>query len=141
MQRHNRFERLLLKARIAVLLLAAKTMVGVLPFAHLRRSMGLDRPDNASTASADQIEHAILIGRYVREAVRRLPFGAVCLPQAMTARWVLKSSGIHSRIELGARKGTKGKEFDLHAWLMVGSTCITGQKERAQFQQFRSGKT
>ena len=82
------------------------------------------------------IVRAKAIGKQVRGAAVRLPFRAVCLPQAMTARWMLARRGIKTRLFIGARAVDGPTSHAFHAWLMLGSVCITGQHEMEQFQAF-----
>lgn len=65
-------------------------------------------------------------------------FQAVCLPQAMAARWLLARRRIPSRVELGSRRNPDDQAVLLHAWLTVGDEVVTGAQERDQFMAFRS---
>jgi hypothetical protein len=66
----------------------------------------------------------------------RVPFDALCLPQAMTGRWVLARRGIPSRVVIGSRCDDEA-ELHYHAWLMVEDRCVTGARERELFSAFR----
>ena len=65
------------------------------------------------------------IGWAVTRAARYMPFKAVCLPQAMAARVMLKRRGIASVMHFGAAAG-KDKPFDAHAWLDAAGVEVTG---------------
>jgi hypothetical protein len=65
------------------------------------------------------------IGWAVTRAARHVPFKAVCLPQAMAARVMLKRRGVTSVMHFGA--GTnKGSGLDAHAWLDAAGVEVTG---------------
>ena len=60
-----------------------------------------------------------------RRSARYVPFKAVCLPQAMAARVMLKRRGVSSVMHFGAAKGTD-KPLDAHAWLDAAGVEVTG---------------
>jgi hypothetical protein len=74
---------------------------------------------------AQQVETARLIGWAVTRAARYVPFRAVCLPQAIAAKAILKRRGIQSVMHFGVRK-EPGKKLDAHAWLNAGEVEVTG---------------
>lgn len=63
-------------------------------------------------------------------AARHVPFNAVCLPQAMAARIMLKRRGVDSVLHFGARIGQNkigpDKPIDAHAWLDAAGVEVTG---------------
>ncbi|MGB7373946.1 lasso peptide biosynthesis B2 protein [Pontixanthobacter sp.] len=84
----------------------------------------------------DQMQTGILVGRYARQLSKRVPFTANCLPQALAVKWYLGTRNIETVIRIGARTSRSAKPFDLHAWLLLGNTCLTGAQERASYAQF-----
>src|ERR1700728_1626876 len=54
------------------------------------------------------------IGTFVPPTALSLPFKAVCLPQAMAARVMLKRRGVASVMHFGAARGRD--KLDAHAW-------------------------
>jgi hypothetical protein len=78
-----------------------------------------------SKASPDHARLAEEIGWAVTRSARYVPFKAVCLPQAMAARVMLKRRGVASVLHFGAAKG-KEKPFDAHAWLDAAGVEVTG---------------
>ena len=76
------------------------------------------------------------IGRMIGRMAGRQSFAAVCFPQAITGRWVLKRRGIPSRIVIGSRKDSGPQGLALHAWLKVGDLVVTGADEYADFRSF-----
>jgi hypothetical protein len=67
----------------------------------------------------------VLRGWAVTRAARHVPFSAVCLPQAMAARIMLKRRGVDSVLHFGARIG-QDKPIDAHAWLDAAGVEVTG---------------
>ncbi len=67
-------------------------------------------------ASARDAELAAEIGWATVRAARHVPFKAVCLPQAMAARIMLRRRDVPSVLHFGAAKG-RNKQIDAHAWL------------------------
>lgn len=130
------------KVEIIVLLAIASAMVRLLPFRWLKKTMGdvgeatspaadpMALPDDAAILKARQI------GRHISQMSKRVPFKAVCLPQAMTGRWMLARRRQKSQIFIGVRKVEHRGSIDLHAWLVTDGHCITGDQERRGFIQF-----
>jgi hypothetical protein len=125
----------------AVLLLAASRVALIaIPFPVLARRLGHfvppsdPRVNGANHRSAQEAERAAEIGWAVARAARYAPFKAVCLPQAMAARVMLKRRGIASVMHFGAAKGTK-KPLDTHAWLDAAGVEVTGYPVAAQFAE------
>ena len=67
-------------------------------------------------------------------AARYVPFKAVCLPQAMAARVMLKRRGVKSVMHFGAAKGTD-KPLDAHAWLDAAGVEVTGYPVAENFAE------
>jgi hypothetical protein len=113
-------------------LLAARLALIFIPFPRLAGRIGTFVPpteararEMANTPSPDQTRIAEDIGWAVTRAARYVPFRAVCLPQAMAARVMLKRRGVASVIHFGAAKGQE-KPFDAHAWLDAAGVEVTG---------------
>lgn len=135
------------KVEIIVLLATARAMILLLPFRWLKRTMG--DVGAATSAIAEPMvpvdepasHQARQIGREIFLMSKRMPFKAVCLPQAMTGRWMLACRNQNSQIFIGARRGEDGSSIDLHAWLMTSGQCILGERERRGFVQFQHDET
>jgi Transglutaminase-like superfamily len=104
----------------------------VIPFPRLARHLGaFVSPADAralrarSKASPDHARLAGEIGWAVTRSARYVPFKAVCLPQAMAARVMLKRRGVASVLHFGAAKA-KDKPLDAHAWLDAAGVEVTG---------------
>jgi len=124
--------RLSLLVEAAIHLMIARVLLKTVPFPRLARrwgafvppsdvraASGLEFTSEASAAIARNIRGAIIMG------ARNVPFGAVCLPQAMAARSMLKRRSIHSVMHFGAAKGEE-KPIDAHAWLDAAGVKVTG---------------
>jgi hypothetical protein len=131
---HHR--RAVLIEAVAWLLVARLSLIFV-SFPRLARRLGtLVAPTDARALRAksdnehDQARVAEEIGWAVTRAARHVPFNAVCLPQAMAARIMLKRRGVDSVLHFGARIGRDkigpDKPIDAHAWLDAAGVEVTG---------------
>lgn len=113
-------------------LLLARLALLFVPFPRLARHLGsfvspADARATQARSHASQA-HARLadeIGWAVTRSAHYLPFKAVCLPQAMAARFMLKRRGVSSVLHFGAAKGEE-KPIDAHAWLDAAGVPVTG---------------
>jgi len=116
----------------ATWLLLARLALVLIPFPKLARRLGTFVPPNdaravqAKSKGAQQsVRLAEEVGWAVTRAARYVPFKAVCLPQAMAARIMLKRRGVASVLRFGAARG-ESKPFDAHAWLDAAGVEVTG---------------
>ena len=113
----------LLVCEAIVLLGLSRIIVLTVPFRlmapWLERAAQRDMPD------ADDAALLFSIRRAVMTAARNVPWNAVCLPQAMTAKAMLASRGHGSSFHLGAGFDGQGKLI-AHAWLTVGDKVVVG---------------
>jgi hypothetical protein len=126
----NRRRALLVEA-VTWLLLARLSLIFI-SFQKLARHLGtFVAPADARALRAkaeNSRDHARLaeeVGWAVTRAARHVPFKAVCLPQAMAARIMLKRRGVESVLHFGARIGPD-KPIDAHAWLDAAGVEVTG---------------
>jgi hypothetical protein len=124
----------------ALWLLLARALLLVVPFRSLARRFGtfvapsdLRTGVGHSDGGAGDAAVAREIGWAVTTAARHVPFQAVCLPQAMAARMMLKRRGVPSVIHFGAAKG--GDSLDTHAWLDAAGVEVTGFPVGGQFAE------
>jgi len=122
-------------------LFAARLALVFIPFPRLARHLGTFVPPTdaraaqaATEAAPDQVKLAEDIGWAVTRAARYVPFKAVCLPQAMAARVMLKRRGVQSVMHFGAAKG-KEKPLDAHAWLDAAGVEVTGYPVAENFAE------
>jgi hypothetical protein len=76
------------------------------------------------TGACDEIL-LLSVRRAVTMAARNVPWNAVCLPQALTAKAMLARRGCGSSFYLGANFDAQGKLI-AHAWLMAGGVVVVG---------------
>jgi hypothetical protein len=133
-------------------LLVARLSLIFISFPRLARQLGtLVAPTDARALQAtsddkrDLARIAEEVGWAVTRAARHVPFNAVCLPQAMAARIMLKRRGVDSVLHFGARIGQnrigrdkigqdrsgqdkigQDKPIDAHAWLDAAGVEVTG---------------
>jgi len=135
----------LLRLEIWLSLAWARFLIRWVPFRYWRGLLGViegeQSDDERPQLSPEQRKQASDIGRIVNRVADHLRlFEAVCLPRAMTSRWVLARRGLPSRIIIGSRRGDMEEGLLFHAWLMVGDVVVTGESERADFMAFDKGK-
>jgi hypothetical protein len=130
-----------LLAEAALWLLVARMALIFVPFPRLARRLGNFVPPSDARAlkakAAGPQEHAQVaaeIGWAVTRAARYVPFRAVCLPQAMTARVMLSRRGVGSVMHFGAAK-SEDKSIDAHAWLDAAGIEVTGYPVAQQFSE------
>ncbi len=130
-----------LLAEAVAYLFAARLALILIPFPRLARHLGTFVPPADPRAVAvraetapDQMRLAEDIGWAVTRAARYVPFKAVCLPQAMAARVMLRRRGVSSVMHFGAAKGTE-KPLDAHAWLDAAGVEVTGYPVAENFAE------
>jgi Transglutaminase-like superfamily len=85
-------------------------------------------PDRAQWRHAsphDDVRLAETVGWVVTHAARHVPFKAVCLPQAMADKIMLKRRGVNSVLHFGAKMG-QGRLIAAHARLDAAGVEVTG---------------
>jgi hypothetical protein len=122
-------------------LLIARAALLLVPFPRLARSLGaFVAPADprvaqvAAPTTPEQADTARLVSWAVTRAAAHVPFRAVCLPQAMAGRIMLKRRGVASAMHFGAARGTD-KPLDAHAWLDAAGVKVTGYPVGAQFAE------
>jgi hypothetical protein len=133
----NRRRALVVEA-VACLFAARLTLIFI-PFPRLAQRLGIFVPpvdlyatQAKSGTMSNQAKLAEEIGWAVTRSARYMPFKAVCLPQAMAARVMLKRRGVASVMHFGAAKGQE-KPLDAHAWLDAAGIEVTGYPAAENF--------
>jgi hypothetical protein len=132
--------RALVVEAVTCLLLARLALIFI-PFPKLARRLGAfvaPEAARAIQAKAQAPQQAVAlaheIGWAVTRSARYVPFKAVCLPQAMAARVMLKRRGVASVMHFGAAKG-ETKPLDAHAWLDAAGVEVTGYPVAKNFAE------
>jgi hypothetical protein len=116
----------------AVFLLGiARFLVWALPFKYWVKFIG----QPMSTSNVHEQTHIkqkslCCIQWAIKSAAYRVPWQAVCLPQAMAAKWMLGFRGQPSKLTLGLKPDPqKNNKLAAHAWLECGQCFVTGKTE------------
>jgi hypothetical protein len=105
----------------AVLLLGVSRLVLlVLPFGRIAPWL-----QRAPDSGAGDTATVLAVRQAVTVAARNVPWNAVCLPQAMTAKAMLARRGQGSALHLGTAIGDSG--LNAHAWLVAGGEIVVGE--------------
>ena len=122
-------------AETILALAVARFVIKFVPFRHWRWTLGaLDHAPDSNVKTDDlKRARARSVGRWVQRTAAKMPFEAVCLPQAMACRWMLLRRGLASQVFLGAKKNDEVNGTVFHAWVMHGDLCLTGQQEKGSY--------
>ena len=90
----------------------------------------LHMAESPSPQEATIIRQVVWVRWAIETAARHLPWKPVCLPQAVTAQWMLRRRGIPSTVYLGA---DPARGYDAHAWVRVGALVVTGGPGQDRF--------
>jgi hypothetical protein len=119
-------------AEAVVWLLVLRLALLLVPFPRLARTLGACVPPadpRVTAAGAPTTREAAGLARDVGWAVTRgaahAPFKAVCLPQALAARTMLKRRGVASVMRFGVAR-LPGQPLVAHAWLDAAGVEVTG---------------
>ena len=111
------------------------------------KPQALEEPENIDPVSKTELETLRQISKEIDRAARNVPWNAVCLPQAMAGKWMLKKRNLPSIMFLGVAKEKAAVANDIeqvkkgqwqpglkaHAWLKVGNFIVTGRQGHQQF--------
>lgn len=103
----------------------AWVLIHTLPFRWIATHLGACMSVSPETISPAQADIAQRVSWAVRRASRLTPWPSVCLPQAITAKALLRRHGIVSTLYLGATLN-ETQSFMAHAWLRCGHLYVTG---------------
>ena len=110
--------------RAALFLCLAKVSLVFLPFRLVRRFLNDVAQQPFSTTSASP-EACSEIGWAVSSAGRVIPGGRSCLPQALTAEFLLRAHGFPARLQIGVGRNEEEK-FEAHAWVESAGKVVIG---------------
>ena len=122
-------ERALLMEAAAALTVAG-TLLRLLPFPRLASRLGHHMAEGPVAQDGAVTSEALRIRWAVETAGKHLPWKPMCLPQAVTAHWMLRKRGINSTLYLGVDPALR---YDAHAWVRVGSVIVTGGPRQERF--------
>ena len=112
----------------------ARLMILLLPFRWLAKFLGEHKGNKEinSCTCTRQKEKSLLIAKIVRQVVPYTPWESKCLVQALVASQLLKFFKVPYVVYFGLRKDS-GDKLRAHAWVVSGSSYITGKSEGALF--------
>ena len=126
----------------AALLAYARLLVRFVPLARWRKEISVSRrPGGADEArmGGQRRDDAKLVRRTIKRVGRNVPVEFVCLPQALTARWMLTRRNVPTELFLGTRfSAEENREF--HAWLKAGDFMVTGDCVESEYAILGSQK-
>jgi Transglutaminase-like superfamily len=111
-------------------LLAIKTALTILPYPTFRKLFGKLIESGRRQPASEQTLHEVAQAIEILSA--RWPWRAVCLPQALTYKYILRNDA-SLLLKIGVNRSSIG-EFQAHAWvekdgkLLIGKTAETYQQ-------------
>ena len=116
-----------------LLLGLARLAINTVPFSRLATRLGAQQEESSAAVPPHHIEQARRTGWAVSAASRYTPWNSNCLPQAITAKYLLHRRGIDSTLYLGTAFRAR-TQLEAHAWLRCGSIYVTGGAARQRFE-------
>jgi Transglutaminase-like superfamily len=113
-------------AEAIALLLLARAMVAVVPFANWRTRLG-----RTGETGPGQLESARRLAAHVERGAARIGLPLKCLPRAMALSWMLRRRRIAHRLVMAARPQAQreGALDALHAWVECQGETVLGELE------------
>ena len=111
-------------------LIWARLLVWVVPFRRIARKLGGHMSETSlEDLSVTDDQTALRISWAVEMSAHYFPLSLVCLPQAMSAKWMLRRRRVPNTLYLGIRSDPKKPGHMLaHAWLRCGPRVLTGRQ-------------
>lgn len=109
---------------------AASVLLKVVRFSRVAPRLGrhmAESPPHQPGATGSQVSR---VGWAIATAAKILPWKPMCLPQAVTAQWMLRRRAIPSTLYLGT---DPSQNYDAHAWVRVGGVIVTGGPQHRRF--------
>lgn len=114
-------------------LLLAQILIGLLSFRRLTRFMGEPMAESPTEITQAEAIYAQRTALAIHRARRCIPWPVKCLPQAVTAKMMLRRQGIHNTLYLGAAFKNQ-HTLEAHAWLRCGPHIVTGEADHQRFR-------
>ena len=110
------------------LLAMARLLVWLLPFKYWSGLLGEHMSENQAYQQQHIKDKTLLaITWAIKSAAYRAPWQAVCLPQAIAAKWMLGFRAQPSKLYLGVKpENYASGKLAAHAWLACGQQTVTG---------------
>lgn len=121
-----------LHVEAALLLIAAKLALRVVPFARLARWFEQPTPQPELEGRARD-QAIVAVRRAIFRSARRLPGRYVCFPRGIAAQTMLRRRGVSTTLIYGAAtlpdQGLTG-----HVWVMDGETGVIGHRKAHEYR-------
>lgn len=122
----------MLVVEAALLLVAAKLALLVVPFRRLAPSLGKRVSVETAVVDHDQQETVQAVAWAVDSMAERFPWHSSCFARAIVGKRMLDSRRIPGLLYLGVRKDDSGRLY-AHAWLKSGEVYVTGGLEESAY--------
>jgi hypothetical protein len=109
------------------LILYAWGALNFLPFERIIASLSMN---GHGTEPADKV-YVRRVRWAVETAARYIPLKLTCLPQALTASWLLRARGFAPTLQYGV--ATVGTGFEAHAWVELEGLPVVGHRVAQRF--------
>ncbi|MFH1727761.1 MAG: lasso peptide biosynthesis B2 protein [Pseudomonadota bacterium] len=123
----------LLAIEVAFFLFIARLSILFLPYRFLKPVLGKYKKSNDSQ-NVDPKELR-RISNYIHKISKYMPVKSNCLPQAITAKCMLKARNINSTLYIGLGKDKKNHLLQAHAWLKVNEFSVTGGINNTEYSE------
>ena len=110
----------------------ARLLIQAIPFSKLAPFLGKHMTESIDEVPPEKMEQARRVAWAIRRASPITPWTSDCLPQAITAKYLLRWRGIDSTLYLGATLDD-ARSLKAHAWLRCGSGYVTGGPGHRKF--------
>jgi hypothetical protein len=116
---------------------AAWLAVRLLPFRWLAPHLGKQMTESPMEVLPEHVRFIHQVTWAVQRASELTPWPSVCLPQAITAKMLLRQRGLASTLYLGAAFD-ETRAFTAHAWLRCGPFYVAGGMGHRQYGMLAS---
>lgn len=100
-------------------------LIKIIPFRYLSTLLNFNEANKISENQVCDMAAIEQVSKSIQRAVNNLPWKSVCLPQAITAKLMLRRRKTSSILYLGLEKKEEGR-LGAHAWLRAGNSVVTG---------------
>ena len=110
----------------------ARLAIQTIPFAKLAPFLGKHMTESIGEIPVEKMDQARRVAWAIRRSTPFTPWNSDCLPQAITAKYLLRWRGIDSTLYLGAALDD-ARSLKAHAWRRCGSGYVTGGAGHKEF--------
>lgn len=111
----------------------SRAAILTLSHARLERWFGERQSVTGDSLDPADLDAAQKVARAIHRVADHTPWTSNCLPQAMTARRMLRARGVPSTIYIGAKFHETEAKLLAHAWCRSGRLYLTGGNGADEF--------